>query len=67
MDPDLEKRLSDIEAKIEMTRKSAEITRKYMLWTVVVGLVLFILPLIALMFIIPQYLNTLDINGILSL
>jgi hypothetical protein len=66
MDPELTQKLAEIEAKVDKAAHSAEQTRKYILWTVILSLALFIIPLIALMFVIPQYLNTLDINSILS-
>ena len=61
MDQDLEQRLARIEQKLDATFKAADKTRKYMLWTGIITLAMIILPLIGLMFVIPQYLNTLDV------
>ncbi len=61
MDQDLEKRLATLEQKIDATFKVADKTRKYMLWTGIITVAMIILPLIGLAFVIPQYLNTLDV------
>jgi hypothetical protein len=66
MDPELEKRLNELEAKIDRAMRAAELTRKYILWTVIISLALFIIPLIGLMFVIPKYLQTLNINNVLQ-
>jgi len=63
MDQDVRMLLEKIEAqekKLDMIYRSAEKTRKYFLWTLIASLVLFILPLIGLLFVIPQYLQTLS-------
>ena len=59
MDEILQK-LTELEAKIDAVYKSAEKTRKYFLWTVIASVVLFVLPLIALILIIPQVLDALS-------
>ncbi len=59
MDQDLQEKLSQIEKKIEETRISANRTYKIILWTAIVTAVLFFLPLIALIFVIPYFLKTL--------
>ncbi len=66
MDQDLDKRLIALEAKIEKIYKSTEATRKMYLWSLIVGAVLFIVPLIGLGFVIPQYLKTLDVQTLLQ-
>ena len=55
-----EQRLVQLEEKIDKIHTSVEKTRKYFLTTLVVSLVLFVLPLIGLMFAIPTFLKTLD-------
>jgi len=37
---------------------SVEKTRKYFLWTLIITVVLFVLPLVGLVFIIPSFLST---------
>lgn len=58
MDEESLKKLEACEKKIDAIWISVEKTRKYFLWTLVVTLVMFFLPLIGLMFVIPFFLNT---------
>ena len=64
MDEDLKNRLGEIEKKVDMLFSSVEKTRKYFLWTLIITAIVIILPLIALVFVIPQFLNTLDISNL---
>lgn len=57
IDPELLAKLDAIEAKAEKAYRSAESARKYLLWTAVVSIVLFVLPLIGLAFAVPQFLT----------
>lgn len=57
MEPTIEKRLGDLEKKIDEIYVSVEKTRKYFFWTLMVTLAVFILPLVGLMFAIPSFLN----------
>lgn len=54
-------RLVVLEQKIDATFKSAEKTRKYLLWTLIISIAVIVLPLIGLVFAIPKFINTLDI------
>ena len=56
------KKLAEIEAKVDAVYKSAEKTRKYFMWTLIISVVLFVLPLIALVFVIPQFITALSGN-----
>lgn len=66
MDQDLDQRIRVLEEKIDRIYKSAEATRKMYLWSLIIGAVLFILPLIGLFFAIPQYLKSVDIQSLLQ-
>ena len=59
MDQNIEQRLQVLEEKIDKTFKSAEKTRKYMLWTIIIAVAVTILPLIGLTFVIPKFIATL--------
>lgn len=50
MDPELKTRLDAIEQKIDAAYRSAEKTRKYILWTVIVTVALIVIPLVLLPF-----------------
>lgn len=64
MDPDISKKLDELEQKIDKIYKSAEKTRKYFLWSLIIGIACIVLPLIGLAFIIPIYLKTLNLSGL---
>ncbi len=55
IDPELLAKLDDIGAKADKAYQAAEKVRKYLFWTGVVTVVLFVLPLIGLVFVIPQF------------
>ena len=55
-DADLRTKLESLERKIDAVFVSAETTRKYFLWTQIATLVAFVLPLVGLIFAIPQFL-----------
>ncbi len=61
MDQEILKKLDELEKKIDATFKSSEKMRKYFLWTLIISLIVIVLPLIGLVFLIPTYLNTLQI------
>ena len=56
------KKLAELEAKVDAIYKSAEKTRKYFMWTLIISVVLFVLPLVALIFVIPQFISALGPN-----
>ncbi len=58
MEPTIQKELQDQRVMIEKIYISVEKTRKYFLWTMIVTLVTFILPLIILGFVLPSFLGT---------
>jgi hypothetical protein len=58
MDPELQQRLTTLEQKIDATFASAEKTRKYFKWTLIITLVVTILPLIGLLFAIPAFISS---------
>jgi hypothetical protein len=57
MEPNMGEKIAQLEAKVDKIFTSVEKTRKYFLWTIIVTLLLFILPLLALVFIIPSFLG----------
>ena len=58
MEQEILRKIEEMEKKIEAVYQSAEKTRKYFLWTLIITAVVIILPLIAMLFVIPQFLNT---------
>ncbi len=53
--------LNRLQAQEELLQKvyvSVEKTRKYFMWTLIITLVLFLLPLLGLMFVLPSFIST---------
>ena len=57
-DQAVQQKLSELEKKIDAVYVSVEKTRKYFLWVGIITVALFVLPLIGLVFAIPQFLST---------
>jgi hypothetical protein len=57
MDPVLQAKLEALEKKIDAVYVSAEKTRKYFFWTGVITLAVIVLPLLALPFVLGQFLS----------
>jgi hypothetical protein len=60
MDQELIEKLNQLEVKVEETRVLSQKTYKLFYWTVIATAVTFILPLIALVFVIPFFLKSLN-------
>ena len=58
IDPELLAKLDAIDAKAERAYRAAESARKYLFWTGVVTIILFVLPLIGLLFAVPQFIGS---------
>lgn len=58
MEPALETRLAALEQKIDAVYVSAEKTRKYFLWTMIISVALFVLPLIGIVLVAPAFLSS---------
>ena len=57
-DEEIFRNLEEQDKKLDAIYKSAEKTRKYFLWTLIVSIIVIILPLVGLMFVVPQFLGT---------
>jgi len=59
--------LKENQEVLKATYKSAEKTRKYFLWTAVITVLMFVLPLIGLIIIIPMFMQTYmeSLNGLI--
>lgn len=63
MDEIILKKLEEQEKKIDAVYVSVEKTRQYFLWTLILSLAFFLLPLIGILFAIPFFLDTLSAYG----
>ncbi|MCX6731820.1 MAG: hypothetical protein NTX55_02420 [Candidatus Parcubacteria bacterium] len=57
MEQEILRKIEELEKKVEAVYHSVEKTRKYFLWTLIITAVVIILPLIAMLFVVPQFLN----------
>lgn len=66
MEQELLDKLNKMEQKIEETRSLANKTYKLFLWTMIATVVMFVLPLIALAFVIPYFMRSITsgLNGL---
>lgn len=55
IDPELSQKLDELTVKVDAAYRAAEAARKYLFWTGVVTVVLFVLPLLGLLFVLPQF------------
>lgn len=58
MEQEYIQRFVDLEKKVNDIYISVEKTRKYFLWTMWTTIIMFVLPLIALGFVIPMFLSS---------
>jgi len=57
MEPNIENKIEELNRKIDEIYVSVEKTRKIIMWTGIITVVVIILPLIGLMFVIPSFLS----------
>jgi len=57
MDQEILQKFEEQDKKLEQIHRSVEKMRKYFLWTLIISLAVVVLPLIGLIFVIPQFLN----------
>ena len=60
MDQEILKKLEEQEKKIDLIYVSVEKTRSYFLWTMILSIVFFVLPLVGVMFAVPFLMSTLS-------
>ncbi|MBU0613213.1 hypothetical protein KKB10_04325 [Patescibacteria group bacterium] len=57
MEQEILQKISDQQIKIDEIYKSVEKMRKYFLWTFIISIVFFVLPLIGLIFVLPSFID----------
>jgi hypothetical protein len=65
MEPELAARLDALEAKVDVAVREATLARRYLMWSFIVGLVTFALPLVGLAIALPLVWNTVLGAGLL--
>ena len=58
MDREILQKFEEQDKKLREIYASVEKTRKYFLWTLIISVAVIVLPLIGLIILIPQFLNT---------
>jgi type II secretory pathway component PulF len=58
MEQDLNKEIAELKTKLDAVYASVEKTRKYFLWNTIITIAFFVVPLIALAFVIPAFIGT---------
>ncbi len=59
MEEEIKKQFSQQQELLERIYQSAEKTRKYFLWTIIISVALFVIPLIIVLFMLPSFIKTL--------
>ncbi len=54
----LDQKIDALESKIDELQRSVDTVKKIFLWTLIVSVVVFVLPLLGLLLVIPQFLST---------
>ena len=57
---DVLQKIADLEKKVDAVYKSVEKTRKYFMWTLILSVAFFVVPLIGLLFVIPQFISSIN-------
>jgi len=57
MDQEIQNKIAELEKKVDAIYQSVEKTRKYFLWTMIITLVVVVLPLLAMIFVIPSFIS----------
>ncbi|HVS79495.1 MAG TPA: hypothetical protein VHF05_00795 [Candidatus Paceibacterota bacterium] len=58
MDEEISKKIDVLESRIIEMNATVDKLRKYFLWTLIITVALFVLPLLAMGFVIPFFMNT---------
>jgi type II secretory pathway component PulF len=64
MDAEILQKFEEQNKKLEAIYKSVERTRKYFLWTLIISIAVMFLPLIGLLFVLPQFINTFNYGNL---
>ena len=51
-------KIAELEKKVDAICKSVEKTRKYFMWTLILSVLFFVVPLVGLIFILPQFISS---------
>ncbi len=64
MDEQILKKIEEQEKKLDEVYRSVEKLRKYFLWTLIITAIVIVLPLIGLLFVIPNFLSVYNASNL---
>lgn len=64
MDQEILEKIAEQDKKLDAIFDSVEKSRKYFLWSLIFNVVVFVLPLIGIILIIPWFLKTMDYSNL---
>jgi type II secretory pathway component PulF len=63
MDTELKNRLDTLEQKVDTINKNIKTIKSVFLWTFIITIAVIVIPLIGMIFVIPQFMSSIDISG----
>jgi type II secretory pathway component PulF len=63
MDTELKNRLDILEQKIDTINKNIKAIKNVFAWTFIITIAVIVIPLIGMVFVIPQFMSSIDISG----
>ena len=57
MDPELIAKIDNLEIKIDESTRQISQLRRYFLWALIISVAVLVLPLLGLVFVVPQFLD----------
>ena len=67
MDQEVLKKIDELEQKIDAVQKMVARIQRYFLWTMIISVAVIVLPMIGMVFVVPQFLNTYQTIGNIGL
>jgi len=64
MEQEIIQKLGELEKKLDENTKIARQMRQYFFWTLIISVAVILLPLIGLLFVLPQFISTYSNLGI---
>jgi ABC-type uncharacterized transport system involved in gliding motility auxiliary subunit len=63
METELKNRLDILEQKVDIINKNIRTIKNVFMWTFILTIAVIVLPLIGMIFVIPQFMSSIDISG----
>lgn len=63
MDNELKNRLDVLEQKIDLISKYIKFLKNLFLWTLIITIAVTVLPLIAMLFVLPSFMSSFDVSS----